>query len=95
MVVPSPVVPSPARVPTFQREVGLYGGCCLSEADVLFKAGCALLLLWLPGVFGLYGTGRAFHLLLLLGLLCLMLGLLKAREANIHTSGDPSRESKQ
>jgi hypothetical protein len=44
------------------------------------KAGLALLFLWVVGLVSL-DVGSGFHILLLVGLMLLMLGLLKARNA--------------
>jgi hypothetical protein len=49
--------------------------------EMLLKVAFVLLLAWLLGVIGLYDIGKAVHVLLLVGLLLLMLGLLRARDA--------------
>ena len=48
---------------------------------MLLKAALALLVAWLLGVMGMYEGGSATHVLLLIGLLLLMLGVLKGRDA--------------
>jgi hypothetical protein len=48
---------------------------------MLFKSAFVLLIAWLLGVLGLYRIGDLVHVLLLVGLLLLMLGALKARDA--------------
>jgi hypothetical protein len=48
---------------------------------MLVKIGLALIALWLVGLLGLVDVGEAVHVLLLGGLLLLMMGTLKAREA--------------
>ena len=48
---------------------------------MLIKVGLILLALWLLGLFGLYGVGDLFHVLLLVGLMLLLLGFLRARDA--------------
>jgi hypothetical protein len=48
---------------------------------MLLRVAFVLLLAWLLGVIGLYDIGRAVHVLLLVGLLLLMLGLLRSRDA--------------
>jgi hypothetical protein len=47
---------------------------------VLTKAGLLLLVLWLIGLSGLYQIGDAFHMLLLIGLLLLLLAFARARD---------------
>jgi hypothetical protein len=55
----------------------------------------ALLLLaaWLLGVICLYELGRAVHVLFLVGLMLLMLGVLKGRDATARQPTRPDRES--
>ena len=48
---------------------------------MLLKTAFVLLIAWLLGVFGLYRIGDLVHVLLLVGLLLLLLGTLKARDA--------------
>ena len=48
---------------------------------MLIKVGLILLALWLLGLFGVYGGGDLFHVLLLVGLMLLLLGFLRARDA--------------
>lgn len=48
---------------------------------MLLKAAFFLLAVWLLGVLGLYRLGDAVHVLLLAGLMLLLLGSLKARDA--------------
>jgi hypothetical protein len=48
---------------------------------VLIKAGAVLLLVWLVGALGLFDAGPFLHGLLLTGLMLLLLGVLKGREA--------------
>ena len=53
----------------------------------------ALLLLgaWLLGVIGVYNAGTLVHVLLLVGLMLLLLGMLKARDAAARPpTGPPS-----
>ena len=47
----------------------------------LLRAALLLLTVWLLGVLGLYEAGNLVHVLLLVGLLMLLLGALKARDA--------------
>jgi hypothetical protein len=52
-----------------------------------------LLAAWLLGVIGLYELGRAVHVLFLVGLMLLMLGVLKGRDATARQPTRPDRES--
>jgi len=48
---------------------------------MLLKVAVAALIAWLLGVLGLYRVGDLVHVLLLVGLMLLLLGFLKARDA--------------
>ena len=48
---------------------------------MLLKAAVLLLIAWLLGVVGVYNVGTLVHVLLLVGLMLLLLGVLKARDA--------------
>jgi hypothetical protein len=48
---------------------------------MLVKIAVVLLVAWLIGVLGVYNLGELVHVLLLGGLMLLLLGFLKAREA--------------
>jgi hypothetical protein len=48
---------------------------------MLLKSAFVLLVAWLFGVLGLYRIGDLVHVLLLIGLLLLLVGGLKARDA--------------
>jgi hypothetical protein len=48
---------------------------------MLLKIGLVLLVAWFLGVVGVYRLGQGVHVFLLLGLLLLLLGFLKARDA--------------
>ena len=50
---------------------------------MLFKAGLLLLLLWLIGLLGPFAFGKPVHAFLLVGLMLLLLGALRAREAAV------------
>jgi len=50
---------------------------------MLLKIVLVLLAAWFVGVLGVYSVGNAVHVLLLVGLMLLLLGFLKAREAAI------------
>ena len=49
---------------------------------MLLKIAFVLLIAWLLGVLGLYRIGDLVHVLLLVGLMLLLLGALKARDAD-------------
>jgi hypothetical protein len=48
---------------------------------MLLKIAFVLLIAWLLGVLGLYNIGDLVHVLLLVGLMLVLMGGLKAREA--------------
>jgi len=48
---------------------------------MLLKVALVLLVVWLAGAVGLYDIGDLVHGLLLMGLMLLLLGLLRARDA--------------
>ena len=50
---------------------------------MLLKLALLLLVVWLAGVLGAYELGDLVHLPLLFGLLLLLLGVLKARDAAV------------
>ena len=55
----------------------------------MFKFGLVLLISWLLGVLGAYDLGQLVHVQLLVGLMFLLLGALRARDAAAR-SGAPS-----
>lgn len=48
---------------------------------MLLKVALLVLLAWLLGVVGIYNGGSLIHILLLVGLMLLLLGVLKARDS--------------
>jgi hypothetical protein len=48
---------------------------------MLLKIGLLLLVAWLLGIVGVYRLGQNVHILLLVGLMLLLLGFVKARDA--------------
>ena len=48
---------------------------------MLLKIGLLLLVVWMLGIAGLYNGGTLVHVLLLVGLMLLLLGVLKGRDA--------------
>ena len=62
---------------------------------MLLKIALVLIAVWLIGVLGLYNSGDAVHVLLLVGGMLLLLGVLKARDAAAAAArdvNDPSRK---
>ena len=61
---------------------------------MLLKVAGVMLVAWLLGIMGLFNVGTVVHVLLLMGLMLLLLGVLKARDAAAaaHTNrGDGKR----
>ena len=56
---------------------------------MLLKAALLVLAVWLVGALGVYEAGDLVHALLLVGLMMLLLGALKARDAAKRHSTDP------
>ena len=56
---------------------------------MLLKAALVVLVLWLAGVAGVYEGGSLVHALLLAGLMMLLIGALKARDAAIDRNAGP------
>lgn len=54
---------------------------------MLFKAGTALIVIWLLGLLGPYRAGQLGHMFLLVGLLLLLLAMVKARDAAMRRPG--------
>lgn len=64
---------------------------------MLLKTAFVLLFAWLLGNVGLYRIGDGVHVLLLVGMLLLLLGLIKARDAAAHRArgnAKPNREQR-
>ena len=53
---------------------------------MLFTLAIVLLAVWLLGLVGVYRIGDLFHAFLLIGLMFLLLGFLRAREAALRTA---------
>ena len=63
---------------------------------MLVKIAVVLLAAWLVGVLGVYSVGEAVHVLLFVGVMLLLLGVLKARDAALtptRESGQPSKKT--
>ena len=60
---------------------------------MFFKAALVLLIAWLVGLLGVYDLGRLVHVLLLVGLMLLLLGALKARDAATRRGPDSHSKS--
>ncbi len=54
---------------------------------MLVKAAIALFVVWLLGMFGLYGGGDLKHIFLVAGGMLFLLAVLKARDAAIRPPG--------
>lgn len=61
---------------------------------MLLKAALLLLIAWLLGIVGVYNIGSLVHVLLLVGLMLLLLGMLKARDAATGTRTDSGTRGK-
>ena len=70
------------------------GQCYCRGGLVLLKAACLLLIAWLLGIVGVYDVGSLVHVLLLVGLMLLLLGMLKARDAAARRRNDSSAGEK-
>ena len=57
---------------------------------MLVKVGLVVLAVWLVGLLGLFGASDLKHVLLLVGLLLLMIGALKARDAAMRSGRNES-----
>lgn len=57
---------------------------------MLLKVALLLLLAWLLGIVGIYNGGGLIHILLLVGLMLLLLGVLKARDSAAKSRSDSS-----
>jgi hypothetical protein len=59
---------------------------------MLFKVGFVLLAVWSLGLAGVYRMGDLFHVFLLVGLLLLLIGFLRARDAAVRAAiGDTKK----
>jgi hypothetical protein len=62
---------------------------------MLLKVGMVLLAVWLLGLLGVYNVGNLVHVLLLVGLMLLLLGSLKARDAALTAARQADQPSKK
>ena len=60
---------------------------------MLIKVGLAVLAVWLLGVVGVYRIGDLFHVFLLIGLMLLLLGFLRARDAAVRVPVDDTKKT--
>ena len=58
---------------------------------MLLKAALLLLFVWLLGAVGIYDVGIIVHVLLLVGLMLLLIGVLKGRDAVEANRPDPDQ----
>ena len=78
----SPAVFAPSPTILHRRVARPYFALSLYSGDeMLLKIGLVLLVAWLLGMAGVYRLGQNVHIFLLAGLMLLLLGFLKAREA--------------
>jgi predicted phage tail protein len=61
---------------------------------MLLKAAFVVLAVWFVNVLGLYEAGDLVHVLLLVGLMMLLLGVLKARDAALHRNAGSSPDQR-
>ena len=59
---------------------------------MLIKGAIGLLIIWLLGMFGIYRMGNLVHVLLLIGLMLLLVGVLKARDAALRRTGSGTED---
>ena len=59
---------------------------------MLLKTAIALLIVWLLGMLNVYRIGDLAHVFLLVGLMLLLLGVLKARDAALRRPEPPSND---
>jgi hypothetical protein len=62
---------------------------------MLLKIAMVLLAAWLLGVLGVYRVGDVVHVLLLVSLMLLLLGLLRARDAAIAAAREVNQPAKK
>ena len=62
---------------------------------MLLKISLVLLAVWLLGVLGVYNAGDLVHVLLLIGLMLLLLGALRARDAALTAARQAHQPSKE
>ena len=62
---------------------------------MLLKIGMVLLAVWLVGVLGIYKAGDLVHVLLLIGLMLLLLGSLRARDAALAAARQADQSSRK
>jgi hypothetical protein len=60
---------------------------------MLFKVGLVLMAVWLLGLLGVYRIGDLFHVLLLVGLMLLLSGFLRAREAAVRAATGKTKKT--
>jgi hypothetical protein len=67
-------------------------GCVRFGGAMLLKVAAVLLVAWLAGVIGLYDIGDLVHGFLLVGLMLLLLGGLRARDAAAAAAAGASKK---
>ena len=62
---------------------------------MLLKVGLVLMLTWVAGALNVDRIGSGVHLLLLVGLMMLLLGVLKTRDASIAENRDTNKPPRE
>jgi hypothetical protein len=60
---------------------------------MLFTVGLVLLAMWMVGLVGVYRIGDLFHGFLLVGLMLLLLGFLRARDAAVRAASSQTNKT--
>lgn len=60
---------------------------------MLIRVGLVLLVVWLLGLVGVYRIGDLFHVFLLVGLMLLLLGFLRVRDAAVRAAVDDTKKT--
>jgi hypothetical protein len=63
--------------------------------EMILKIAVVLLIAWVLGLLGLYRIGDLVHILLLVGVMLLLVGFLRVRDAIVPTGSGPGRRSKE
>jgi hypothetical protein len=61
---------------------------------VFFKTALVLLIAWLLGVLGVFDVGQVVHVLLLVGLLCLLLAATKGGDTAVDGATKPKADGR-
>jgi hypothetical protein len=75
------LIPGHLAITTFIAQANDLFQVCVIGGEMLFTIAFVLVTAWLLGVLGVYRVGDAMHVLLLVALMLLLVGFLKARDA--------------